>query len=173
MMLVAAAAPAASEAAASSGGSTWIYVVITAIVLVVGVVVLVIAAKKKGEVEVPCRSCQRVLMPDWDTCQFCGAPRVQRVARLEFISGPMQGSSTPLEADVTTIGSVAGNRVVLTDTGVSRKHVGIKRLGHEYELADLGSTNGVYVNGEKVARRKLQAGDVIRVGASEMVFRSS
>ena len=60
----------------------------------------------------------------------------------------------------------------LSDTGVSRKHVGIKKNDVGYELADLGSTNGVYVNGEKVARRKLEVGDVIRVGTTEMVFRS-
>ena len=64
-----------------------------------------------------------------------------------------------------------GNTVLLTDTGVSRKHVGIKRVEGGYELADLGSTNGVYVNGEKVARRKLEVGDVIRVGTTEIVFR--
>jgi len=76
-----------------------------------------------------------------------------------------------VDRGVTTIGSTAGNTVLLTDTGVSRKHLGIKRLEGGYELADLGSTNGVYVNGEKVARRKLEVGDVIRVGTTEMVFR--
>ena len=45
-------------------------------------------------------------------------------------------------------------------------------MGDGYELADLGSTNGVYVNGERVAKRKLQLGDVIRVGATEMIFKS-
>ena len=44
--------------------------------------------------------------------------------------------------------------MLLTDTGVSRKHVGIRRVDGGFELADLGSTNGVYVNGEKVARRR-------------------
>jgi pSer/pThr/pTyr-binding forkhead associated (FHA) protein len=93
-------------------------------------------------------------------------------AELEFVSGPLVGRTVDLNRDVTTIGSVAGNTVHLTDTGVSRKHVGIKRLDDGYELADLGSTNGVYVNGEKVARRKLEVGDVIRVGTTEIVFRT-
>jgi pSer/pThr/pTyr-binding forkhead associated (FHA) protein len=72
---------------------------------------------------------------------------------------------------VTTIGSVEGNTVLLQDTGVSRKHVGIRRVDGGYELADLGSTNGVFVNGEKAARRRLVAGDVIRIGTSEALFR--
>jgi len=92
-------------------------------------------------------------------------------AELEFVSGPLVGQTINLDRDVTTIGSTAGNTVLLSDTGVSRKHLGIKRMEGGYELADLGSTNGVYVNGEKVARRKLEVGDVIRVGTTEMVFR--
>ena len=77
----------------------------------------------------------------------------------------------PLERDVTTIGSVDGNTVLLKDTGVSRKHVGIRKVGGGFELADLGSTNGVFVNGEKAARRRLVAGDIIRIGTSEAVFK--
>ena len=69
---------------------------------------------------------------------------------LEFVSGPLVGRTVPLDADVTTIGSVAGNTVLLADTGVSRKHVGIKRLDGGYELADLGSTNGTYVDGKRI-----------------------
>jgi pSer/pThr/pTyr-binding forkhead associated (FHA) protein len=86
----------------------------------------------------------------------------------------MSGKTIALDTEVTTIGSAPGSTVTLKDAGVSRKHAGIRRLtdgDSGYELADLGSTNGVYVNGEKVAKKKLQLGDVIRVGASEMVFK--
>ena len=81
-------------------------------------------------------------------------------------------NGTDAVADFSTLGLSASNTVHLVDNGVSRKHIGIKRLDGEYELADLGSTNGVYVNGERVARRKLTLGDVIRVGTTEMVFKS-
>jgi pSer/pThr/pTyr-binding forkhead associated (FHA) protein len=40
-----------------------------------------------------------------------------------------------------------------------------------YELADLGSTNGIYVNGHRVPKKTLEEGDVIRVGNSELIFR--
>ena len=98
-------------------------------------------------------------------------PQILNQPALIPIAGNYDRKPRSLDRDVTTIGSVAGNTVLLTDTGVSRKHVGIKRVDGGYELADLGSTNGVYVNGEKVARRKLEIGDVIRVGTTEIVFR--
>jgi len=141
-------------------------------VVLFGVLLLIVAAVKKGKPrERPCPSCGRVMLPTWTKCRFCGATAAEQRAELEFVSGPLVGQTVGLDRDVTTIGSVAGNTVLLTDTGVSRKHIGIKRVDSGYELADLGSTNGVYVNGDKVARRKLEVGDVIRVGTTEIVFR--
>ncbi|HEY1813127.1 MAG TPA: FHA domain-containing protein [Kofleriaceae bacterium] len=115
-----------------------------------------------------CGGCKRVMLPQWSKCLFCGwAP----VARLEFILGPMANQTLPLTDNVTTIGSVAGNTVVLADPAVSRKHAGIRRVESDYELADLGSTNGVYVNGQKVPKKTLEPGDIIRVGNTEAVFK--
>jgi pSer/pThr/pTyr-binding forkhead associated (FHA) protein len=115
-----------------------------------------------------CGGCRRVMLPAWTKCLFCGwAP----VARLEFILGPLASQSLPLTEEVTTLGSVAGNTVVLADPAVSRKHVGIRRIDSMYELADLGSTNGVYINGHKVPKKTLEPGDVIRIGNTEAVFR--
>jgi hypothetical protein len=145
-----------------------------AVFVVALAIILIIAASRRAarrRAEVPCRSCKRILMAEWSVCKFCGASRFEARAELEFISGSLQGRVVHLDREVTTIGTVAGNTVLLTDTGVSRKHVGIRKVEIGYELADLGSSNGVYVNGEKVARRKLSVGDVIRVGATEMVFR--
>jgi hypothetical protein len=129
----------------------WFYAALVGLVIVIGVLMLAIASARRRR--------RRPVGP-------------ARRAELEFVSGPLVGQTIHLERDITTIGSVAGNTVLLTDTGVSRKHVGIRKVGAGYELADLGSTNGVYVNGEKVARRKLEGGDVIRVGTTEIVFRA-
>ena len=99
---------------------------------------------------------------------FCGwAP----VARLEFILGPMANQTLPLTEEVTTIGSVAGNTVVLADPAVSKKHAAIRRVAGQYELADLGSTNGIYVNGHKMPKKALETGDIVRIGNTEAVFR--
>jgi hypothetical protein len=150
----------------------WVYAAIVGGVVLLGLIILIAAARKPKRGETRCRSCRRVMMPDWEVCAFCKTPRNEVRAELEFVSGPLTGQTVGLDRDVTTIGSVAGNTVLLNDTGVSRKHVGIRRVDGGYELADLGSTNGVYVNGEKVARRKLSVGDVIRVGTTEIVFRT-
>ncbi|HEY5950078.1 MAG TPA: FHA domain-containing protein [Kofleriaceae bacterium] len=133
-------------------------------------VVIAVAAKKnaKPKQQKVCGGCRRVMLPAWTKCLFCGwAP----VARLEFILGPMANQMLPLAEEVTTIGSVAGNTVVLADPAVSRKHAGIRKVDSNYELADLGSTNGVYVNGHKVPKKMLEPGDIIRVGNTEAVFK--
>lgn len=133
-------------------------------------IVIAIAAKKsaKPTQQKICGGCRRVMLPVWTKCLFCGwAP----VARLEFILGPMANQTLPLAEEVTTIGSVAGNTVVLADPAVSRKHAGIRKVEGNYELADLGSTNGVYVNGHKVPKKTLEPGDIIRVGNTEAVFK--
>lgn len=133
------------------------------------VVIAVIAKKGQGPAnQKVCGGCRRVMLPVWTKCLFCGwSP----VARLEFILGPMANQTLPLAEEVTTIGSVAGNTVVLADPAVSRKHAGIRKVDGNYELADLGSTNGVYVNGHKVPKKTLEPGDIIRVGNTEAVFK--
>ncbi len=143
--------------------------IITGAVVVLGVIAtLSRKASSPSPGQKLCGGCHRVMMPQWTKCLFCGwAP----VARLEFILGPMANQVLPLADAVTTIGSVAGNTVVLADPAVSRKHAGIRRVESDYELADLGSTNGVYVNGHKVPKKTLEPGDIIRVGNTEAVFK--
>lgn len=115
-----------------------------------------------------CGGCKRVMLPVWTKCLFCGW---QPGARLEFILGPMANQVLQLAEDVTTIGSVSGATVVLADPAVSKKHAAIRKVDTSFELADLGSTNGVYVNGQKVPKKTLEVGDIIRVGNTEAVFK--
>ena len=133
------------------------------------VVIAMVAKKNAAPVgQRLCGGCKRAMLPVWVKCLFCGwAPG----ARLEFILGPMANQTLPLTDEVTTIGSVAGNTVVLADPAVSRKHAGIRKVNGSYELADLGSTNGVYVNGHKVPKKTLEPGDIIRVGNTEAIFK--
>ena len=138
---------------------------------VLGLLLLISVArsgKKSSKNSRLCGQCNRAMLPAWDRCMFCGW---QPVARLEFIHGQMAGQTVPLVEHVTTIGSVAGNNVVLADPAVSRKHAGIRRVEGNYELADFGSTNGVYVNGHKVPKKILEPGDIIRIGNTEAVFK--
>ena len=69
------------------------------------------------------------------------------------------------------LGAFHPPRVVLADPAVSRKHAGIRRTDGQYELADFGSTNGVYVNGHKMPKKTLTSGDILRIGNTEAVFR--
>jgi hypothetical protein len=150
----------------STGGLVAIIVGIALVIL--AILVRVSRGGEPGKAQKVCGGCRRVMLPVWTKCLFCGwAP----IARLEFILGPMANQTLPLTDELTTIGSVAGTTVVLADPAVSRKHACIRRVDGNYELADLGSTNGVYVNGHKVPKKMLDSGDIIRVGNTEAVFK--
>jgi FHA domain len=74
-----------------------------------------------------------------------------------------------------SIGRGADNDLALPwDPEISRAHAQLERVGAEWVLADDGlSRNGSFVNAERVvARRRLQDGDVIRTGSTQMVFRA-
>ncbi len=90
--------------------------------------------------------------------------------KLRVRTGPLAGETFPLVEDITTIGSIDGNHVVLYDEGVSKRHAGIKIEEMRYELADFGSTNGTWVNGRKINKQFLRDGDHIRIGNTEMEF---
>jgi hypothetical protein len=133
-------------------------------------VILLVVLAKGGKKQPPrqCQQCKKTMLPAWSKCMFCGwAPS----ARLEFILGPLAGQTIRITDDMTTLGSVAGNTIVLADPAVSKKHLAIRRQDGSYEVADLGSTNGIYVNGHKVPKQPLTPGDIVRVGNTEMVFR--
>jgi hypothetical protein len=122
----------------------------------------------------PCPKCKKTMMPDWNQCLFCGAnPDFEsgKPAILHFVTGPLANQAAVVEKAVTTIGSVPGNDIVIADPSISRKHIGIRKVEGGYEVADFGSTNGVFVNGERLPKKKLSVGDVIRVGSTEIVFR--
>ncbi len=124
----------------------------------------------------PCPKCKKTIMPDWNQCLFCGAnPELEqgKPPVLHFVTGPLANQVAIIEKAVTTIGSVSGNDIVISDPSISRKHLGIRKVegGGGYEVADFGSTNGVYINGERMPKKKLAVGDVIRVGNTEIVFR--
>ncbi len=77
----------------------------------------------------------------------------------------------PLAKDESTVGSDEGNALVMAERGVSRRHAVIRRRAGRYELADLNSANGTFINGERVrAAVILKDGDELRFGAARFVF---
>jgi DNA-binding SARP family transcriptional activator len=76
----------------------------------------------------------------------------------------------PLQRGVTTIGRLPDRDVVLTDPGASRTHGEIRSTPDGFVLVDSASANGTHVGGVRVREHRLQDGDVIRIGDTELVF---
>jgi len=86
---------------------------------------------------------------------------------LRFISGKYQGGEFPLPDDgEIVIGRSSELDMVLVEDMVSRRHAKISVENGNIFLEDLGSTNGSFVNGEKISRTKLAEGDRILIGTS-------
>jgi FHA domain-containing protein len=73
---------------------------------------------------------------------------------------------------VNYLGRAEDNQVQITRPGVSRKHAVITAASGGFQLKDLGSQNGVVVNGERVTERKLTDNDRIEIADVSLVFRS-
>lgn len=90
-------------------------------------------------------------------------------------SGPTPGAAFTLEGDQITIGRDSVNEIVINDAEISRRHARLTFQGGKYVLEDLGSTNGTFVNGQRLAGpRVLKAGEVVSFGEQiVMVFEAS
>jgi ABC-type multidrug transport system ATPase subunit/pSer/pThr/pTyr-binding forkhead associated (FHA) protein len=75
-----------------------------------------------------------------------------------------------LGAAQITIGRQPGNDVMLTHPQVSAQHARLVREGNTYRIMDMGSTNHVYVNGQRVSNYLLKLQDVMRIGPYELVY---
>jgi hypothetical protein len=96
----------------------------------------------------------------------------QARARL-LLSTPGGTHVIPLESTQLTIGRGLNNDIILEDTRVSRHHAQLRYRARRFWVADLGSTNGTFVNDEQVAERSLRDGDVISLGGLELTFKES
>jgi len=71
---------------------------------------------------------------------------------------------------VTLLGRSRQCDVVVPDSNVSRRHAEIRQQGDDFVLVDLGSTNGVEVNGKRVETMTLKNGDVLTMGTTRVRF---
>ena len=86
---------------------------------------------------------------------------------LRFISGKYQGGEFPLRKDrEIIIGRSSDLDMVLVEDMVSRRHAKIATTDTEITISDMGSTNGTFVNGEKISTSPIREGDRILVGTS-------
>jgi hypothetical protein len=89
------------------------------------------------------------------------------MSQFQFVmrSGPTPGVTFPLEGDQLIIGRDSSNGVAINDAEISRKHSRLSFQGGKYVLEDLGSTNGTFVNGQRLAGPVvLKPGDVVSLG---------
>jgi pSer/pThr/pTyr-binding forkhead associated (FHA) protein len=84
--------------------------------------------------------------------------------------GPNAGSKFVLDGDVTTVGRHPDSDIFLDDITVSRRHAEFSRSGNTYQVRDVGSLNGTYVNRERTDDAVLAHGDEVQVGKFKLVF---
>lgn len=103
--------------------------------------------------------------PQQQTGQSPHAPGAQLALR--FISGKYQGGEFPLtEGVVVVVGRSSDLDMVLVEEMVSRRHARIEMRGGVVHVEDLGSTNGTFVNGERIQHATLAEGDRLLIGTS-------
>jgi len=90
--------------------------------------------------------------------------------QLTMRSGPNPGTVYALDSDQISIGRDSSNEIPVNDAEVSRRHSRLTFQGGKYVLDDMGSTNGTFVNGQRLTGpRVLKSGEVISLG-EQIVF---
>ncbi len=84
--------------------------------------------------------------------------------------GPNAGSTFVVESDITNIGRHPDSQIFLDDVTVSRKHAVIHHEGAEYNIRDLGSLNGTYVDHERIDRAVLTDMNEVQIGRFVLTF---
>jgi predicted component of type VI protein secretion system len=85
--------------------------------------------------------------------------------RMIVRTGPNPGTKYDLTKEVTLLGRDVSNEIILGDAEISRQHTRLTRTPGGYVIEDLGSTNGTFVNGERLmAPRVLNPGDLVALG---------
>ena len=93
------------------------------------------------------------------------------MAKLEIFLPDDTTRDYDLEEDKISLGRVADNDIQIDDESISGHHAEISKKGEDFILRDLGSTNGTFINEEKISERKLEDGVSVRFGKIDTVFR--
>ncbi len=89
----------------------------------------------------------------------------------EAASLSWDGQRRALDKRRMVIGRSRDCDVQISDANVSRRHAEVRREGSSYWIVDLDSTNGIEVNGRRMKRSKLEHGDRVTLGSTELTFR--
>lgn len=147
-----------------------------------------------------CRQCGHQNEPGANFCSSCGSPLspdddvtlglTELAERLELDEelgaalaelpegmgmlvvrrGPNAGSRFVLDSEITALGRHPESDIFLDDITVSRRHAAVRRAADGYEVADVGSLNGTYVDHERVDTAPLHHLAELQIGRFVLVF---
>src|SRR6516162_4070073 len=90
------------------------------------------------------------------------------MAKLVLLSAGMTGRTHELKTEKTTVGRVEDNTFQIAEPSVSSHHCEVLLKGTDVIVKDLNSTNGTFINGEKIAEAPLKPGQILRLGQVEI-----
>ena len=147
--------------------SSWVRVVVLIAAILVGLVILVLVIRWV----VGAMAERRRRLAEEEAARASQHYDGPSRGRLMVREGPSQGTTFHLVEDVSYIGRSPDNHISVADASVGKRHASIRIHDKTFQLEDLQSVNGVFVNGQKVLKVHLKDGDSIRLGSTEMQFR--
>lgn len=106
-----------------------------------------------------------------DTITNLVGPPKKEIACLILKAGAKEGTKFSLGNQGVIIGRRRTNEIYIDDANVSRSHASIDCSEGSHYITDLGSTNGTFVNGNRINRSKLEPGDLIKVGTTLLEYK--
>ncbi|PYK98606.1 MAG: hypothetical protein DME19_11840 [Verrucomicrobia bacterium] len=94
------------------------------------------------------------------------------MAKLVVLSEGLTGLTYELKVDKTTIGRLEDNAFQIGEPSVSSHHCELIQRGNDIVVKDLNSTNGTFINGEKITESAFKPGQILRLGQVEMRLES-
>jgi pSer/pThr/pTyr-binding forkhead associated (FHA) protein len=94
------------------------------------------------------------------------------MAKLVVLSEGLKGLSCDVKAEKTTVGRLEDNNFQVAEQSVSSHHCEVVLRGADVMVKDLGSTNGTFINGEKITEAALKPGQILRLGQVELRLES-
>jgi hypothetical protein len=92
------------------------------------------------------------------------------IGMLVVTKGPNSGSKYALDEPLVTAGRHPDSVIFLDDITVSRRHAEVRQVEGGYEVKDVGSLNGTYLNRERVETAVLSDGDELQIGTFKLLF---
>src|SRR5436309_3365617 len=90
------------------------------------------------------------------------------MAKLVVLSEGLTGLTHELKVEKTTVGRLDDNTFQIAEPSVSSHHCEVIQRGNDIVVKDLNSTNGTFINGEKITEAALKPGQILRLGKVEV-----